>query len=102
MYVNGEYKGEDALGKLMHDFSCSEASDMIFPDMAEVTRYYKETEEGRQTVCKVMEDMRTEKEIETRIIDIRNIMDSLKMTVEQAMDALKVPQNDREKYLARI
>ena len=53
-------------------------------------------------MCKVMEDMRTEKEIETRIIDIKNIMESLKMTVEQAMDALKVPQSDRSKYLARI
>lgn len=50
LYVNGSYRGEDEIGKLMHDFSCSDASEMIIPDMAEVTRYYKETEEGALNV----------------------------------------------------
>lgn len=30
---------------------------------------------------------------------IRNIMDSLKMTMEQAMDVLKVPEGERQKYM---
>jgi hypothetical protein len=106
LYVNGSYRGDDEIGKLMHDFSCSEASDMIIPDMAEITRYYKETEEGRQTVCKVMEDMRNdvkaETELNTTVKHLKDIMASLKLTIDQAMDALKIPQDDREKYLSRI
>ena len=30
LYVNGEYRGESDLGKLMHDFNCTEADDMNF------------------------------------------------------------------------
>ncbi len=41
-----------------------------------------------------------EKGIEKGIAEpIRNIMDSLKMTMEQAMDALKVPEGERQKYV---
>ena len=39
LYVNGAYRGDDEIGKLMHDFSCSNPDDMINSDMAEVARY---------------------------------------------------------------
>lgn len=60
LYVNGEYRGESDLGKLMHDFNCTEADDMKFDLMAERTRYLKENPKGVQEMCKVMEDMRNE------------------------------------------
>lgn len=34
--------------------------------------------------------------------DIRNLMETTKWTVEQAMDALKIPDYDKEKYAARL
>ena len=52
LYINGEYRGDDDIGKLMHDFSCNDAEDMIDKDMAEITRYYKETKEGQEAMCK--------------------------------------------------
>lgn len=63
LYVNGTYRGDDEIGKLMHDFSCSNPDDMINSDMAEVARYYKENEEGVEAMCKAMEDMRNETEL---------------------------------------
>ncbi|MDE7205726.1 MAG: hypothetical protein K2N90_00925 [Lachnospiraceae bacterium] len=60
LYVNGEYRGESDIGKLMHDFNCTEADDMNFELMAERTRYLKENPKGVQEMCKVMEDMRNE------------------------------------------
>ena len=33
---------------------------------------------------------------------LRTLMDSLSMTAEQAMDALKIPAEEREKYAARL
>lgn len=38
LYVNGEFRGESEIGKLMHDFNCTEADDMNFDLMAERTR----------------------------------------------------------------
>lgn len=57
LYVNGEYRGDTDIGKLMHDFSCAEASRMKIPLMAERTRYLKESEEGVTSMCKVVEEM---------------------------------------------
>ena len=60
LYVNGQYKGEDDLGKLMHDFLCSDPNDMHFDILAERSRYYKENPKGVSEMCKAMEDMRNE------------------------------------------
>ena len=36
---------------------------------------------------------------ETTLLNIGNLMETLGLTVEQAMAALKVPENDRPKYV---
>ena len=36
------------------------------------------------------------------LASIRNLMDSMKWTAEQAMDALKLPVDDRAKYVAKL
>lgn len=61
-YVNGEYRGDSDLGKLMHDFNCTKAQDMNFRLMVERTRYLKENPKGVEEMCRVMEDMRNEAE----------------------------------------
>ena len=53
-------------------------------------------------MCKVMEDMRFEESKKTKVIDIENLMRNLKLTVEQAMDALSVPQAQREMYAGLV
>lgn len=30
LYVNGKYRGDDEVGKLMHDFSCTDPDDMNY------------------------------------------------------------------------
>jgi len=60
LYVNGEYRGNSDIGKLMHDFNCTDAADMNFELMAERTRYLKENPEGVEQMCKVIEDIREE------------------------------------------
>jgi len=42
LYVNGEYRDDSDIGKLMHDFNCISADDMNFEILAEKTRYLKE------------------------------------------------------------
>ena len=102
LYVNGEYREESELGKLMHDSNCTEADDMIFGLMAERTRYLKENPEGVNEMCKAMEDMRNEAVERNMLQTIRNLMDSMKWSAEQAMTAMKIPEADKLKYTAKL
>lgn len=40
--VNGAYRGDDDLGRLMHDFHCVKVDDMFLEPMAEEMRFLKE------------------------------------------------------------
>lgn len=44
LYVNGKYRGNDKIGKLMHDFLCTEPEDMNFEALAKKARYFKQDE----------------------------------------------------------
>lgn len=69
-----------------------------------------EVKEGRVDVCKAIEEMRRECKSEgrmegvdeTRLESIRNIMVTLKLTAQQAMDALLIPVGEQSKYSARL
>ena len=82
LYVNGEYRGESDLGKLMHDFNCTKADDMNFKLMADRTRYLKENPKGVSEMCRIMEDMRNESLKE-------GIQEEKKMTVLRMLEAGK-------------
>ena len=60
LYVNGAYRDETPIGKLMHDFSCTDPASMYYDELAERVRFFKESKEGVAIMCKVMEDMRNE------------------------------------------
>ncbi len=60
VYVNGAYRDETPVGKLMHDFSCTDPANMHYEMLAERVRFFKESKEGIAIMCKVMEDMRNE------------------------------------------
>lgn len=66
LYVNGEYRDNSAIGRLMHDFSCTDANDMHYSLLADTTRYLKENPKGVREMCKVMEDLRNESFAEGR------------------------------------
>ncbi len=66
LYINGAYENKDDtsdLAKLIHDFRCSKAEDMLLQPLADRTRYFKETPEGVEYMCKAMEERITDKQI---------------------------------------
>lgn len=95
IYVNSQIKDETKLGRLMHDFSCTNADDMAYSILADRVRYFKEEQEGVATMCKVMEDMRKEERKNTLLENLRSIMKTLHLTIDQAMDALSVSPEER-------
>ncbi|MCR5205571.1 MAG: PD-(D/E)XK nuclease family transposase [Lachnospiraceae bacterium] len=61
IYVNGEDKNSATeLGKLMHDFYCTDPDDMYYKQLADKVRYFKENEEGVRSMCASLEKMRDE------------------------------------------
>lgn len=102
LYVNGEYRGDSDLGKLMHDFNCTKAEDMNFDLMAERTRYLKENPEGVKEMSEIMEEMCNERAETVILENIKNLMDTMKWTAEQAMSALKISDADKERFALKL
>lgn len=97
LYVNGEYKNSDPVGKLMHDFRCTDAENMNYEQLATRVRYFKESEGGREHMCKIFEDMVNDAFKEERA---RNIQKLLKhgMALEQIATFLEIPLEEAEEY----
>ena len=70
--------------------------------LADKARYLKTHPEGVDIMCKEMEKMREDVEQRTILAAIRNLMESLKFTAQQAMDALKIPVTEQPKYMAKL
>ena len=90
LYVNGKYRGNDEIGKLMHDFSCTNPDDMNYEALAKKARYFKQDKEGVAAMCKIMEDMRNEaaKEAarETTKENARRLLKLGKITIDEVSD----------------
>ena len=90
----------------MHDFFCSDPNDMYSDVLAERIRFFKEDEKGVAAMCKVMEEIRKDGEVQgaetERLKNIKNLIASLGITAEAAMDALKIAKDEQSKYLALL
>lgn len=62
IYVNGQYKSDDMLGKLIHDFWCADTKNFYYEVLRDSVAYYKDNREGRQSMCRELEKMRAESE----------------------------------------
>ena len=99
IYVNGADKNASTeLGKLMHDFFCTDPDDMHYKALADKVRYFKEDEKGVAAMCKVMEDMRNEAVEKDRI---QNAIEMLKdgLSIEKVAQYSRLAI-DRVKELA--
>ncbi len=66
IYVNGDIQDETALGRLMHDFHCSSAENMIYGTLAKRVEYFKSEEEGGLTMGSIMDEFLKEERAEAR------------------------------------
>ena len=92
LYVNGAYRGDSDIGRLMHDFNCTSADDMNFRIMADNTRYLKENTKGVRSMCKVIEDlMKEEREeiVEQMLLDKALPMEKIAKYFNLSIDEVK-------------
>ena len=83
IYVNGSYRGDDPLGKLMYDFGCKDAEDMYYSELAKSVKHFKE-EGGREVMCEAVEAYAARK--------------AMKLTIEDAISF----GIDKERILLRV
>jgi hypothetical protein len=55
-----------------------------------------------QALKELMKDEIAEERAEEKLIDIKNLMNTMKWTASQAMQALKIPEADQTKYSAML
>ncbi len=57
LYVNGAYRGDTPVGRLMHDFFCTRPEDMHYTVLAERAEQFKNGTEGSDTMCRAVEEL---------------------------------------------
>lgn len=91
LYVNGAYRDDSDIGKLMNDFCSCDPDDMNFDLMKEATRYYKETEEGVEYMCRAFEETRNEGAMNKAITIARNLLKEGIMSLEMIARVTELP-----------
>ena len=99
IYVNGKYRGDDEIGRLMHDFSCTNPDDMNFEALAKKARYFKQDEKGVAVMCKIMEDMRNEAAKKAVLETAERMIKKGKMSLEEIADYVPALSLDELKEL---
>ena len=76
IYVNGATQSATEIGKLVHDLLCRDAAKMYFDVLKKRVGDFKQTEEGRRTMCKAMEKIKAEGKRETMIAMAKRMLKS--------------------------
>lgn len=115
IYVNGDYHDTGTeLGRLISDFQCRDPKNMHSELLAKRTAELKSNGEEVANMCSVMEEYAAEKIVEARederkktlefatLAHVRQLMQNLKLSAEDALSAMGVAVEERPKYIAAL
>lgn len=115
IYVNSAVKDGSKVSELMELFVDLKAYNKDeFPVVSETKKIYKETEEGVQTMCEITEKLCKKREKkgfaegEARgkskgiLFTLKNMMETLKLAPEKALEVCKIPKGERSFYLEKL
>ena len=66
IYVNGATRGATEIGRLVHDLLCRDAAKMYFDVLRKQVSQFKNSEEGRRTMCEAVERIAERRAAESR------------------------------------
>jgi len=87
LYVNGAFRDDSDIGKLMHDFGCWDPDEMNFDLMKQTAKFYKEDPKGVEIVCVAFEQTRNEKAIRIAM----NLIEKGKLSFEEIAEVCELP-----------
>lgn len=100
IYVNGNYKGNDEMGQLMKDFHQTNPENIYYDVLAQGVKHFKETERGREQMCEAVEkyakEYAKEYAVKEKVVSVKNLMENMKLTLEQALNALGIQGDERK------
>ena len=67
IYVNSQIQNDTRLGKLMRDFTCVDPDKISYKVLADRAGFYKNSKEGVQTMCKIVEEIVKEEKIDAAL-----------------------------------
>ena len=110
IYVNGNYKGYDEIGLLMKDFHQKNPDDMHYSELAQGVRHFKEKEGGREEMSEIVERFINERAEERaneyvkkdKAITVQNLMQNMKWSVDQALNALRIQSDERKLIMEQL
>ena len=83
IYVNGATQSATEIGRLVHDLLCRDAAKMYFDVLKKRVGDFKQTEEGRRTMCKAMEKIKAEGKRETMIATAKRLLANGKLVLKE-------------------
>lgn len=87
IYVNGSIRNDKtALGRLMHDFYCTDAKDMYYKELSDRVKQFKETEKGVAKMCEIWDEVRNEGMNKARIEFAQKMIKVGKLSLEEIAD----------------
>ena len=92
------------VGRFDSRFFCENPADMRHHQLAKQVEFLKDNKRGVRKMCKIIEDLfaeelaegKKESENKSKLKDIRNLMETMALTAEQAMNALKLPADKQD------
>ena len=118
--IKGRVCAGAELERALHDLHCIDYRDMYCEELREPVKYLKETkakireiekarkaeEKARKQAEKQAKQAQKQGKLEGMaeavINNIRSLMETMNITAENAMNALKIPQEKHEFYLAQL
>ena len=107
IFVNASYNNTDSeIGKLMHDFLCSDSKEMLYEPLAEITYKYKNTPEGVGFMCKAEEEyglMKEKEGIEKGVLRaVMKFIQKGKLSYEEIAETMEMPVEEIQRLAAQI
>ncbi len=102
VYVNGKYRGDDPIGRLMEDFRAKSSTVMNYKELADGVHHFKETEKGRDLMCEAVRKYAEECVVDNKVEIIENLMKNMKLTLEQALNAAGVTGKEKEIIIKKL
>ena len=106
VYVNGSYRGDTPIGKLMHDFFCTNPNDMYNHKLAERAKFFKQSKEGVAIMCRAIEEMRNqsfkEGEAKTKKANAIALLKDGTLSIDRISTIIGIPLEEVKKLSAEL
>ena len=81
---------------LMSDFHQTNLENIHYDALAQGVKHFKENEKGREQMCEAVEKYAKEYAVREKMIAIKNLMENMKLTLDQALNALGIQGDERK------